>query len=529
MATPANTPLPRCSRLHLALLVAITFLGGLNRILVAAQRPLWFDEVFSVYSSQVTSYGDLLRWKNEDPNQPPLSFLLMKGSATSLGSWDPWAVRLIPVIAGVLCIPSVFLIGKALGSPRLGIWAAAVAAFDPLLVEQSCTARMFSLLCLGETLTLYLLVMTVATNFSLRYCLGLGLILGASLWMNQLAWVGWSAAAATLAVRLAQVYFSRTQRSNFLRACWGAGTAFFISVLIGLPAIDDMLTKRLDQAGSAVPPSFRQIMSDIYHSLVHLEPVPYVWILVVAAALAGIVWLWLRQGAVVIPLIAMGILSFVFAVFLRQRHPFFAPRYLTPLLPVVWVGLATFPALLRPRIVSVVAQVLLAALLLFHARHCADLTTAWKTKYEFLVSQEVANLRDKIPEGDRVVFARRNCFVFGRYYHLPVDMELEDQLLLDGRIHPSKKTALRSSSNATWLVAARLKKDKHVERGRKCLEKLARAYDVSVSAEEVRKHLRRFRFCVVRVSVGGIEYSSQDLKGRHKTEKPDAEEPAESP
>jgi hypothetical protein len=505
-------PDPRCNRLHLALLAAITLVGGLNRILLAVERPLWFDEAFSVCNSQATSYADLLRWKSEDPNHPPLSFLLMKGSGAVLGTWDAWAVRLIPVIAGVLCIPSAFFLGKEIGSPRLGLWASAFAAVDPLLVDQSGQARMFSLLCLGVVLALVFAVMTVKKAFSLKYCLGLGLILGLALWNNQLAWVGCSAVAATFGFSLTQIYVSQSQQPNFARACLGAGTVFFTAGLIGLPAILDILTKRLGQGGSAVPPSFGGIISEIFHSLAALDPVPYVWVLVFALAFAGILWLWLRQGAVVIPLVALGTFAFVFAVLLRQRHHFFAPRYLTPLLPVVWIGLATFPALVRPKTVAIAFQGLLSALLLFHVLYCMELTTAWKTKYEFLVSQEVADLRDRLAPGDRVVFARGNCCVFGRFYRLPIDTDLENQLLQDADVSPSKTRELRNSSNTTWLIAARVKSDNHVDRSRTRFEKLARAYGVKVNEEELHRHFEKFHFTVVRMNVNGIEYSSRDLE-----------------
>jgi hypothetical protein len=253
-------------------------------------------------------------------------------------------------------------------------------------------------------------------------------------------------------------------------------------------------------------------MSEIFQSLAALDPVPYAWLLVFALAFAGILWLWLRQGAVVIPLVALGTFSFVFAVLLRQRHHFFAPRYLTPLLPVVWIGLATFPALVRPKIVAMAFQGLLSALLLFHALHDIELTTAWKTKYEFVVSQEVADLRDRIAPGDRVVFARANCCVFGRLYRLPIDTDLENQLLRDANVSPSKTTELRNSSNATWLIAARVKSDTHVDHSRRCLKKLARAYGVKVNEKELYQHFERFHFTVVRMNVNGIEYSSRALK-----------------
>jgi hypothetical protein len=254
-------------------------------------------------------------------------------------------------------------------------------------------------------------------------------------------------------------------------------------------------------------------MSEIYRGLAHLEPVSHAWILVFVAACAGVLWLWLRQGAVVIPLVALGLFSFVFAVLLRQRHPFFAARYLTPLLPVVWIGLATFPAFVGPQKAAVAFQALLCVLLVFHTLYWVDLMTTWKAHYEFIVSEEVALLRDKIAPGDRVVFSRQNCLVFGRYYCLPVDMDLENQLLAHGGVSPAKTKELRSSSNATWLVAARVKADEHVDRSQECLESLARAYGVAVNAKEVRKHFRKRHFIVVRVKRDGIEYSSRDLTG----------------
>src|SRR5262249_29719305 len=114
--------------------------------------------------------------------------------------------------------------------------------------------------------------------------------------------------------------------------------------------------------------------------------------------------------------------------------------------------------------------------------------------------------------GDRVVFARKNCFVFGRFYRLPIDTDLQNQLLLDANVSPSKITELRNSSNTTWLVAVRVKSDNHVDRSRKCLRKLARAYGVKVNEEELRQHLGKFHFTVARMNVNGIEFSSRHLK-----------------
>jgi hypothetical protein len=338
--------------------------------------------------------------------------------------------------------------------------------------------------------------------------------LGVSLWNNQLALVGCSVAAVSLAWSLTQVYFNHTLRPNFARACLGVATTFCIAAVIGFPAIIDILTKRLGQTGIAGQPSLSRIVSEIYHSLPAIEPVPYLWAVVLVAACVGAMWLWAQHGAVVFPLIALGIFSFVFAFLLRQRHHFFAPKYLMPLLPVVWLGLATF--LLKPRLLAVASAGLLSALLVFHALYCAGLTTAWKTKYEFVVSQEIGNLRGRIAPGDRVAFAPWSSFVFGHYYRMAVDMDLQNQLSHEERVLAPKVMELRSSPSATWLVAARLKSNKHVDRAKKYLYKLAGAYGVTVNAKDVRKHFKKRHFVVARVSAKGIEYSSLGLRDVRK-------------
>lgn len=133
-------------------------IGGFIRVWQMESRPLWVDELFSIHNAGVSSYKDLFTWGGLERNHPPLSFILMKTSMDCAGSNAAWVVRLLPCLAGTACIGVVFLIGSAMGSRLIGLWAAALATFDPLLVDQSAQARMFAYACLTSLCSLWLLV-----------------------------------------------------------------------------------------------------------------------------------------------------------------------------------------------------------------------------------------------------------------------------------------------------------------------------------------------------------------------------------
>src|SRR5438552_1999845 len=72
--------------------------------ILAARKPLWFDELFTWHISQAPTLGDLWHTLADgyDPN-PPLGYLLSRWSQTLLGA-GPVSFRLPAILGfGVLC------------------------------------------------------------------------------------------------------------------------------------------------------------------------------------------------------------------------------------------------------------------------------------------------------------------------------------------------------------------------------------------------------------------------------------------
>src|SRR5215203_2022809 len=85
---------------------------------------------------------------------PPLYFLMLRFAQWILGDAE-WALRLPSAIAGSLCIPAIYLLGKRLYSEREGLIAALFLAVLWAPIYYSQEARSYSMLILLSILTTY--------------------------------------------------------------------------------------------------------------------------------------------------------------------------------------------------------------------------------------------------------------------------------------------------------------------------------------------------------------------------------------
>jgi 4-amino-4-deoxy-L-arabinose transferase-like glycosyltransferase len=88
---------------------------------------------------------------------PPLYHLLMRGWVGWLGQSEI-ALRFPSYCAGILLTPLSYAIARQLRRPRVGIWAAALAAINPFLLWQSQDARMYALLAAFSLGSLWLML-----------------------------------------------------------------------------------------------------------------------------------------------------------------------------------------------------------------------------------------------------------------------------------------------------------------------------------------------------------------------------------
>ena len=134
-------------------LLAILLLGAVLRLYGLDFQSLSDDELASWDFSHRETLSQVIRGVRGDIH-PPLYFLILHFARWIFGESE-WALRLPSAIAGWLCIPAIYLLGKRLYSEREGIIAAVFFAvlWAPIYFSQE--ARPYSMLILLSILTSY--------------------------------------------------------------------------------------------------------------------------------------------------------------------------------------------------------------------------------------------------------------------------------------------------------------------------------------------------------------------------------------
>ena len=142
-------PLPREGWALLALL-ALMLLGAALRFYGLGFQSLWGGELASWDFGGPDTLSRVVR----DGTQPPLYFLILHFARPLFGDSE-WALRLPSAVAGWLCIPAIYLLGKKLYSEREGIIAALLVSVLWAPVYYSQEARPYAVLILLSILTSY--------------------------------------------------------------------------------------------------------------------------------------------------------------------------------------------------------------------------------------------------------------------------------------------------------------------------------------------------------------------------------------
>jgi 4-amino-4-deoxy-L-arabinose transferase-like glycosyltransferase len=135
-------------------LAAITIAAAVLRLAFLARQPIGYDEDFTAVVLH-QPLGRMLDVIGRD-SAPPLFYLLEWLPAQIVAS--PWALRLVPALAGIALIPLVAALARRVGGDSSGLWAAAFVAVLPATVLLSDFARMYGLagtLTVAATLLLW--------------------------------------------------------------------------------------------------------------------------------------------------------------------------------------------------------------------------------------------------------------------------------------------------------------------------------------------------------------------------------------
>jgi mannosyltransferase len=133
--------------------LAIMLLGAVLRFYGLGFQSLWGEELASWDFSTRETISQVIGGVRSDV-QPPLYFLILRFAQWIFGDSE-WALRLPSALAGWLCIPAIYLLGKRLYSEREGLIAALFLAVLWAPIYYSQEARSYSMLILLSILTTY--------------------------------------------------------------------------------------------------------------------------------------------------------------------------------------------------------------------------------------------------------------------------------------------------------------------------------------------------------------------------------------
>lgn len=119
--------------------------GLLLRVREARLTPLWFDEIFSLWTTR-TSFGVMLETLSHDIHPPLLSTLLWVWRL--VGGENPMALKILPILIGLATVAALFFAARDWFGEPIGLLAAALLAIHPVHVYFSQELRSYGLLIL---------------------------------------------------------------------------------------------------------------------------------------------------------------------------------------------------------------------------------------------------------------------------------------------------------------------------------------------------------------------------------------------
>jgi len=136
------------------LTLAVSAVGFILRTYQLGSKGLWLDEAFSVWLGW-QPLPELMAWLVKVDQHPPLYYTLLH-FWMALGD-SAATVRAFSALTGTLTIPVIYLLGRRLAGPVVGVLAACILALAPFHVHFAQESRMYTLLTLNASLAMLML------------------------------------------------------------------------------------------------------------------------------------------------------------------------------------------------------------------------------------------------------------------------------------------------------------------------------------------------------------------------------------
>jgi mannosyltransferase len=215
------------------LAVGLTLAAAALRFATLDVQSIWLDEGATIALVH-RGFSGMLSHLPSSESSPPLYYVLVWAWTKVFGA-GPLGFRSFSALAGTLTVPVLYVGGREI-SPRVGLWAAALATVNPALYYYSQEARCYALLILfsAGALVLWQRALKVPSTRRLALWTGVSILallthyFAAFLFVPEaivLAWrVGWrrmiAPAGAVVAVGVALLPLAMRQREGGKKAAW---------------------------------------------------------------------------------------------------------------------------------------------------------------------------------------------------------------------------------------------------------------------------------------------------------------------
>jgi uncharacterized membrane protein len=200
-----------------SLLMLLVCAAGALRFSTLGVQSFWSDEGFTV-SIVGHAFTGVLGAVRHTESTPPLYYWIAWCWRELFGSGE-WGLRSLSALLGTLTVPVTYAAARELFSRRVGLIAAALVTFSPVLIWYSQEARAYSLLLLLGVLSVWLFAralhgdrrapwgwaVTAALALATHY-FAVFTVLPEAVWLiarRPRQWRNWAAAAPAVAVALA--------------------------------------------------------------------------------------------------------------------------------------------------------------------------------------------------------------------------------------------------------------------------------------------------------------------------------------
>jgi len=318
------------------IIIIFTGIGALLRFYHLDYNSIWLDEAATITFTKLSlsDYWNLLNTLGEV--HPPLFYLFEK-LILPFGETE-FLFRLIPAIFGTITIPVFYLIGKELVDEYVGITMAVLLTFSTFGVRYSQDARMYSMLLFFTSMSLLIYLKGLKRNNFYVW----------SLYGATSAVAIWTQFYSILFFCILNIYaiiFIKRERNTIIPLF----TCFLLTAVICLPLLITVKNLFILRIGSGIPAYGFTGINLITKSISQIiAPNAESIILVVIILIIGIISLYIEKFRIFI-FITICSFSMIIATLILSLIMPIEPRYLIPLLPLLFAVMGASYLPLRKR------------------------------------------------------------------------------------------------------------------------------------------------------------------------------------